>query len=613
MFMLLAALVKVLIHRYSGETDISIGFPIAGREHRDLEGQIGLFANTLVLRSRLDDAQSFASLLEQIRLSAAAVYDHQDYPLDQLVQDLNPPRDPSRNPLFDIMLVLQNTANDSLRLPGLEITSLALDYGLTQFDLLWNFAEASDGLHLDLSYSADLFEPETIEQMLAHWQVMVAAAAACPETPLGRLPLLRADERAVLLEPGLSPAGIAPCHQSLVHWFDDQAAATPHAVAVNEGEQRLTYGELNARASALARQLRRRLEPVDTDAVPLVGLCLPRSIDLVVAILAILKAGAAYVPVDVDAPAERQRFILRDAGASLLVTRRGMLDVQPEFLPPQHWMDGNASEPEAENVRLPVRPDDTAYVIYTSGSTGEPKGVVVSHRNVLRLLTATRPWFAFGAHDVWSLFHSVAFDFSVWELWGALLHGGRLVIVPYAVSRDPDRFLDLLEREAVTVLNQTPSAFRQLVHAEALRAQAQAPALSLRYIIFGGEALDPTELAPWFSRHGDVNPRLINMYGITETTVHVTYRPLTEADARRPSSVIGRPIPDLYLYLLDRHFEPVPPGVPGELFVGGDGVAKFYLGRDQLTRERFVPDPHRAGQRLYRSGDRARSAPRRRA
>jgi non-ribosomal peptide synthetase component F len=200
-------------------------------------------------------------------------------------------------------------------------------------------------------------------------------------------------------------------------------------------------------------------------------------------------------------------------------------------------------------------------VIYTSGSTGEPKGVVVAHRNVLRLLTATRAWFGFGPRDVWSLFHSVAFDFSVWEIWGALLHGGRLVVVPYAVSRDPERFLDLLSREGVSVLNQTPSAFRQLAHAEAERSPA--PPLALRYIVFGGEALDPTELAPWFSRHGDAKPLLVNMYGITETTVHVTYRPLTAADAVRPSSVIGRPIPDLSLYLLDRHLEPVPPGVPG--------------------------------------------------
>ena len=604
MFMLLTALVKVLLHRYSGEADIAIGFPIAGREHPDLDGQIGLFANTLVLRSRLDGAQSFAALLQQIRTSAAGAYEHQDYPFDQLVQDLNPPRDPSRNPLFDVMLVLQTTANDSLRLPGLDMTSFGLDYGFTQFDLLWNFAEAPDSLHLDLGYSADLFRADTIERMLAHWEVLVAAAAAKPETPVGRLPLLREEERAALLAASSPLAGLEPRHASLVHWFELQAAATPQAIAVNDGERRLTYAELNARANSLARQLRRRLDPTGEGVARLVGLCLPRSIELVIGIIGILKVGAAYVPIDTDAPPERLRFILEDAGVSLLVTRRGVLDVPPELLPPQHWLDADAAVADDGNPGLPLTSDMAAYVIYTSGSTGEPKGVVVSHRNVLRLFAATEPWFTFGRRDVWTLFHSVAFDFSVWEIWGALLHGGRLVVVPYEVSRDPDRFFDLLSREAVTVLNQTPSAFRQLSHAEA--ARSHAPPLMLRYIIFGGEALDPTELAPWFSRHGDATPALVNMYGITETTVHVTYRPLTAADAVRPTSVIGRPIPDLYLYLLDQHLEPVPPGMPGELFVGGEGLAQGYLRRDELTKERFIADPHRAGQRLYRTGDRAR-------
>jgi acyl-coenzyme A synthetase/AMP-(fatty) acid ligase len=222
----------------------------------------------------------------------------------------------------------------------------------------------------------------------------------------------------------------------------------------------------------------------------------------------------------------------------------------------------------------------------------------------MRLFSATQHWFGFGPHDVWSLFHSVAFDFSVWEIWGALLHGGRLVIVPYATSRDPDRMVDLLSRERVTVLNQTPSAFRQIAQAEGARLPALP--LALRYIVFGGEALDPTELAPWFARHGDSRPLLVNMYGITETTVHVTYRVMSAADAMRPASVIGEPIPDLSLYLLDRHLEPVPQGMPGELFVGGEGVASGYHARDRLTRERFITDPHHAGQRLYRSGDRAR-------
>ena len=348
---------KVLIYRYSGETDIAVGIPVAGRTHPDLDGQIGLFANTIVLRSQLDDAQSFASFLEQIRVCATAAYDHQDYPFDQLVQDLNPPRDPSRNPLFDIMLVLQNTANDSLQLPNLEISSLGLDYGLTQFDMLWNFAEAPNGLHLDLTYSTDLFKATTIEQLLEHWRVLVAAAVANPETPVGRLPLLRHEERAALLNHWSPPPTIEPSHQSLVQWFEAQVAATPHAIAITDGEHHLTYAGFNARANGIARQLRRRLGAVDTRSIPLVGLCLPRSIDLVVGILGILKAGAAYVPIDIDAPQARLRYIIQDSGASALLVRRDALDVAPELISAQKVVDieSVACRPGQSGARHPPR------------------------------------------------------------------------------------------------------------------------------------------------------------------------------------------------------------------------------------------------------------------
>jgi amino acid adenylation domain-containing protein len=257
----------------------------------------------------------------------------------------------------------------------------------------------------------------------------------------------------------------------------------------------------------------------------------------------------------------------------------------------------------AENLALPIDADRAAYVIYTSGSTGEPKGAIATHRNVLRLLSATRHWFEFGADDVWTLFHSIAFDFSVWELFGALLNGGRLVVVPYLVSRAPDQFHTLLQRERVTVLNQTPSAFLQLL---AYDTSAETTLSDLRTIIFGGEALDTATLAGWFDRYGDERPRLVNMYGITETTVHVTYRPLKAADALRTASPIGLPIPDLYVRVLDPWMELVPPGLLGELFVGGAGLTRGYLNRVQLTAERFVDDPFQPGARLYRTGDRVR-------
>jgi amino acid adenylation domain-containing protein len=606
LFMLLTALVKVLLYHYSGETDISVGCPVAGRDHPDLENQIGFFINTLVLRDRVDGAQPFTAFVQQVRDTATAAYAHQDYPFDQLVQDLNPPRDPSRNPVFEVMLVLQNTANVALQLPELQVASLGLDYGVTQFDLLWNFTEGTDGLHIDLQYNSDLFRKETVEQLLAHWQTLVSSAIAEPEMPLGCLPVLKPFERAALLEASPPPVELQSAFPSLVHWFEAQAAATPQAIAISDEERQWSYAELNARANHVARQVRRYLDSIRANGNVLVGLCMHRSAELVIGLLGILKAGAAYVPLDPDVPPARLHFILQDARVSLLVTKRGVLDLPAEKLPPQYWLDAtaNMSPVDTDNLDLPVTPATAAYVIYTSGSTGEPKGAVITHGNVLRLFSATRKWFDFGPADVWSLFHSYAFDFSVWELWGALLHGGRLVIVPYLVSRAPDQFLELLSRESVTVLNQTPSAFRQLLQADAARREPLP--LALRYVIFGGEALEPDHLQPWFDRHGDQRPQLVNMYGITETTVHVTYRPLSAADARQSRSFIGEPIPDLYLYILDEWLEPVPPGVSGELYVGGAGLARGYLYRDELTAQRFIADPFHPGQRLYRTGDRVR-------
>jgi amino acid adenylation domain-containing protein len=338
-----------------------------------------------------------------------------------------------------------------------------------------------------------------------------------------------------------------------------------------------------------------------------VAICLERSVEMVVALLAVLKAGGAYVPVDPGYPAERIAYVLEDCDPALMITVAALRGRVPAGVPvlsldeEAESIDREPSQPLADSVD----PQNAAYVIYTSGSTGRPKGVAVPHANVARLFAATQPWFAFGPADVWTLFHSFAFDFSVWEIWGALLHGGRLVVVDRETARSPADFHRLLCREGVTVLNQTPSAFRALIAADA----ASEEPLALREVIFGGEALETAMLRPWFARHGNQMPRLVNMYGITETTVHVTFHPLREADAERSGpSPIGRRIPDLRAYVLDPRGEPVPPGVAGELYVGGAGVARGYLHRPELTAERFVPDPFGAapGARLYRTGDLAR-------
>ncbi|HBO8128437.1 TPA: amino acid adenylation domain-containing protein, partial [Pseudomonas aeruginosa] len=388
--------------------------------------------------------------------------------------------------------------------------------------------------------------------------------------------------------------------------FEEQVRQWPQAVALILDEQRLSYGELNARANRLAHCLIARGVGAD---VP-VGLALERSLDMLVGLLAILKAGGAYLPLDPAAPEERLAHILDDSGVRLLLTQGHLL----ERLPRQAGVevlaiDGLVLDGYAESDPLPtLSADNLAYVIYTSGSTGKPKGTLLTHRNALRLFSATEAWFGFDERDVWTLFHSYAFDFSVWEIFGALLYGGRLVIVPQWVSRSPEDFYRLLCREGVTVLNQTPSAFKQLM-AVACSADMATQQPALRYVIFGGEALDLQSLRPWFQRFGDRQPQLVNMYGITETTVHVTYRPVSEADLEGGLvSPIGGTIPDLSWYILDRDLNPVPRGAVGELYIGRAGLARGYLRRPGLSATRFVPNPFPggAGERLYRTGDLAR-------
>jgi len=390
--------------------------------------------------------------------------------------------------------------------------------------------------------------------------------------------------------------------------FESWAAGTPNSIAIEFEQQSITYGSLNSRANGLAL----RLSELGIGPGAIVGLCLERSVEMVVGVLGILKTGAAYLPLDPANPQQRVAFMLNDSGAAALVSQQRQAELIAQFRGPHVLLD----DPKAfESVEVATgtrpRPEDPAYVIYTSGSTGQPKGVVVNHRNLFRLFSATDHWFKFDSTDAWTLFHSIAFDFSVWELWGALAFGGRLVVVPYAVSRSPQDFYRLLCNRGVTVLNQTPSAFRQLVRAEEVLGASRD--LALRYVIFGGEALELQSLGPWFDRHAESSPQLVNMYGITETTVHVTYRPIRCADLATSStgSPIGRPIPDLTVHVLGEDRSPAAVGEIGEMYVGGAGVACGYLNRPELTEERFLRDPFSSdpSAKLYRSGDLARVLP----
>jgi amino acid adenylation domain-containing protein len=381
--------------------------------------------------------------------------------------------------------------------------------------------------------------------------------------------------------------------------FEARVQRTPEAVAVVDGKRAISYQELNGWANALAYKLIKQGARPDR----LVGLVADRSVEMIVGILGILKAGAAYLPLDPTYPVERLAFMVHDADLRLVVAVPGQEEVAAKLgTKVVAFPSKDSCEP---NPAPALSPECLAYVIYTSGSTGKPKGVQVAHRNVIRLFGSTRVWFHFCERDTWSLFHSYAFDFSVWEIWGALLHGGRVVVVPFATSRSPLDYYKLISEEKITILNQTPSAFRHLTAAEEV-LPGPLP-LSLRLVIFGGEALEMKSLERWFDRHGDENPRLVNMYGITETTVHVTYRPLCKDDVSR-GSVIGRPLPDLQLHILDQNLDPTPVGVPGEIYVGGAGLARGYLNRPDLTSERFIPDPFSDDPkaRLYRSGDAAR-------
>jgi amino acid adenylation domain-containing protein len=609
LFMVMLAALQTLLHRYTGQEDIVIGTPIAGRTRKELEGMIGFFVNTLALRGDLSGNPRFRELLWRVKESALAAYAHSDLPFEKLVEEIRPERRLSQTPLFQVMLMVQNIEMDVPQIEGLSLELLELHSGTAKFDLTISVIEKKEGLRIGFIYNTDLFDSATMVRMLGHFQILLKSIIDNPDQRIGELSLLTPTERQQLLTQWNNINVHYPKRGCLHTLFEEQVERRPEAIALTFEGEHITYQELNRRANRLAHHLRH----LGVGAETLVGICAERSIEMVVGLLGILKAGGAYLPLDPTYPKDRLAFMLEDAAAPVLITQPHLLQSLPEHRAKVICLAPGADMCESESDENPhstTTPDNLAYVIYTSGSTGKPKGVQVTHYNVTRLMDATWEWFRFDEQDVWTLFHSYAFDFSVWELWGALLYGGRVTVVPYMLSRSPESFYELLCKEGVTVLNQTPSAFRQLIRAE--ETCGVSDKLALRLVIFGGEALDLQSLKPWLERHGDRKPQLVNMYGITETTVHVTYRPLTEEDIiNGAGSMIGRPIPDLQVYLLDQYQQLVPLGVPGEMYVGGAGVARGYLHRPELTAERFLPHPFddTPGARLYRSGDLARRWP----
>src|SRR5947208_2007372 len=611
--MVLQAGLAGLLSRLGAGDDIAIGSPIAGRTDRATEEMVGFFVNTLVLRTDLSGDPSFAEVLARVREVALGAYAHQDVPFEHLVEVLNPARSMAHHPLFQVMLALGNTPGAAGGLAGLRVAGVEADTGVAKFDLSVLLTEARghdgspQGVAGVIEYAGDLFDPAGVEALWQRLLVLLEAAVADPDRALRRIDILSAAERTrLLVEVNDTAAGLPAA--GLPELFEAQVRRSPDAPALSFGETTLSYAELNARANALAHDLIGR--GVGPESV--VALAPPRCLELVVAILGVLKAGGAYLPVDPAYPAGRIASMLADAAPALVLATsatRASLPAGARILVLDDpgvvaGLEGRpGTDPTDAERCAALSGAHPAYVIYTSGSTGAPKGVVVSHGAVVRLFAATRGWFDFGAGDVFTLFHSYAFDFSVWELFGALLHGGRLIVVDFETSRSPGELLDLLAREGVTVLCQTPSAFSQLMQADQEDPEV-GRGLALRRVIFGGAALAPARPGPWSRRHEYAAPVHVNMYGITEPTVPVTYTELHAASAASARSVIGVPIPDLAVYVLDDSLCLVPPGVTGELYIAGAGLARGYLRRPGLTAERFVANPFGpAGSRMYRSGD----------
>jgi amino acid adenylation domain-containing protein len=599
LFMVLVALVKVLLRRQTGQEDIVVASPIAGREHADLEGQIGFFLNTLVLRDTVSGAATFAELLRQVRRMALQAYEHQAYPFDRLVNELALPRDLSRAPLCDAVVMLQNTGDLRLALPGLTVRSFAIDPGISKFDLTFDLQEGADGLDAGLEFNTDLFDGERIARLAAAFVEMARRAVADPAQTVAALGALPAAEAESVVRTFNATARPWPADVTVVGLIEEQVARDSLATAIAGAGRRLSYGELNARANQLAHHLRALGAGAD---VP-VGVCLERTVELPVALLAVLKAGAAYVPLDPAFPGERLAFMLEDSGAPILVaeaaTRAPWLTAPGRQIV---MVDADAAAIALRSDANPgviAGPERTAYIIYTSGSTGRPKGVQVLQGGLTNFLLGMTESPGLRADDVLLAVTTISFDIAGLELWLPLTVGARVELVERTTAGDGLALADRLRRSGATVMQATPATWRLLLAA----GWAGTPGLR---IFCGGEGL-PGELAAQLLERG---AELWNLYGPTETTVWSTVHRVTRADVDAATVTIGRPMANTQCYVVDGDRQPAPMGVPGELWIGGAGVARGYWRRPELTAERFGPDPFQpaepAAGRIYRTGDIAR-------
>ncbi|HEX2079726.1 MAG TPA: amino acid adenylation domain-containing protein, partial [Longimicrobium sp.] len=590
LYMVLLGAFQALLSRYSGSEDVVVGSPIAGRGQSEVEELIGFFVNTLVLRTDLSGDPSFREVLRRVREVTLGAYEHQEMPFERLVAELRPERSLSHSPLVQVAFTLNNAQDTGGGLAGLSVQGVGTELEVAKFELSLVLAVGSDGLRGGLTYSTDLWEAATMQRLLGHFGRVMEQAAADPDVRISQVTLLNEAERRQVLEEWNRTDAEYPAGSPIHRLFEEQAGRTPDAAAVVFAGAALTYAELDHAANRLANHLRRRGVRPETR----VGICLERGTELVVAILAVLKAGGAYVPLDPAYPAERLAFMLADSGARLLLTRLPL----PEGLPPHAaevvCLDADRERIEAESAQAPAAgalPENLAYVIYTSGSTGTPKGVMVPHRGVPNLAYAQARRFGIDGTSRVLQFASFSFDAAVAELFDALLTGATLVMAPREELLPGEGLLETLRRGRVTVATLPPSVL-------AILPPDDLP--ELRTVVSAGEAVDAATVERWSGGRA-----FVNAYGPTETTVCATSASC-EADGRVPT--IGRALENVRVYVLDAAGRPAPVGVPGELYVGGVGVARGYLGRAALTAEWFVPDPFggETGARLYRTGDRVR-------
>jgi len=586
LFMVLLAAYQVLLSRWSGQQDVVVGTAIAGRTRPETEGLIGFFVNTLTLRTELSGDPSIRELLGRVRETTLGAYAHQDLPFEKLVEVLQPVRDLSRHPVFQVMLVLQNQPQEELDLPGLRASWFDREHVTSKLDLSLEVVEAQGDLRCFFEYATDLFDGSTIERMAGHFQILLEGIVADPMQRLSELSLLPARERHQLLVEWNATSAAYPHDKCLHELFAEQAARTPEAVAVVYEDRELSYGELDKRSNQLAHHLRSRGVGPET----IVGILVERSPEMVVGLLGILKAGGAYLPLDPSYPGDRLAYMFDDAGARVLVTQEHLQRLLPSAGGEVVRLDADWSEigrHPSDALSGGTVPGNLAYVLYTSGSTGKPEGVMVRHQALINLLTSMRREISFEGGKTVLAATELSSDIAALELYGPLFAGGCVAVADQATARDGHRLAAYMQRTGAGIIQATPSTWRLLLESGWRGEDVE--------VLSGGEAL-PADLLTGLTARSQA---VWNHYGPTETTVWSTACRLQPGQA----VTIGRPTGNTRVYVLDDRLEPVPVGVGGELYVGGVGLARGYLGRAGLTAERFVPSPFGDGERLYRTGD----------